>query len=141
MAFKTYRELDVWKKSMDLVVETYRLTKDFPNEEKYGLTSQIQRAAVSIPSNIAEGHGRKYRGDYVHHLCISRGSLTELETLLTIAVRLKFIQRTQAVEVWKLAQEIGQMLNKLIHSLESSPSVPRTPDPGSRTPKKGNHNG
>ncbi len=137
MALKTYRELDVWKKSMDLVVEVYKLTKDFPAQEKFGLTSQIQRAAVSIPSNIAEGHGRKYRGDYIHHLCISRGSLTELETLLTIAVRLKFIQRTQAVEVWKLAQEVGQMLNRLIHSLEPSPSGSRTPDPGHRIPDPG----
>ncbi len=139
MALKTYRELDVWKKSMDLVIEAYELTKDFPAEEKYGLSSQFQRAAVSIPSNIAEGYGRKYRGDYIHHLCIARGSLTELETLLTIAVRLKFIQRSQGMEVWKLAQEVGQMLNRLIHSLESAPSGSRFPDPGSRIPKKGTH--
>jgi len=70
MAIQTYRELIVWKRSMDLVVQIYRLSADFPTEEKYGLKSQIQRAAVSIPANIAEGYGRTHRGDYLRHLSL-----------------------------------------------------------------------
>jgi len=80
MPVQTYRDLNAWKKAMDLVEGTYALTKSFPGTERFGLTSQIQRAVVSIPANIAEGNARKHRGDYVHHLSIARGSLAELET-------------------------------------------------------------
>ena len=73
MAIRHYRDLEVWQKAMDLVEQVYRLAKALPPEERYGLTSQIQRAAVSIPANIAEGHGRLHRGDYVHHLSMARG--------------------------------------------------------------------
>ena len=93
---KTYRELDVWKKAVDMVVMVYELTRELPTEEKYGLISQMQRAAVSVPANIAEGYGRVHRGDYVHHLSIARGSLAELETHITIAVRLDFLARERA---------------------------------------------
>ena len=72
-----YRDLLVWGRAMDLVVETYRLTEAFPREEKYGLVQQLRRAAVSVPSNIAEGHGRDHLGDYLHHLSIANGSLME----------------------------------------------------------------
>jgi four helix bundle protein len=115
----SYRNLDAWKKAMLLVEEIYRLTANLPADERFGLTSQMRRAAVSIPANIAEGYGRLHRGDYIHHLSMASGSLAELETLLTVAVRLKLISRAQAVPCWKLAQDEGKILNKLIASLRS----------------------
>lgn len=120
MGLKTYRDLQVWQKAMDLVVATYHLRELFPSKERFGLVSQTQRAAASIPANIAEGYGRIHRGDYVRHLSIARGSLAELETHVAIAARLEFITRDQAMEVWDLCQEVGRMLNKLIHSLEEN---------------------
>ena len=137
MGLKTYRDLEVWQRAMDLVVELYRLTRTFPSEEKFGLTSQSRRAAVSIPANIAEGYGRTHRGDYLRHLSMARGSLTELETHLTLAVRLEFITRDQAMDTWDLCQRVGKMLNKLIGSLEQrSTPGPHTPnpEPGTRNP-------
>ena len=119
MGLASYRGLDAWKKAMSLVEEVYRLTADFPPEEKFGLTSQMRRASVSVPANTAEGYGRIHRGDYVHHLSMSRGSLAELETLLTIAVRLKLTTRAAAVPCWKLAQDEGMILNKLLASLKA----------------------
>ena len=115
---KTYRELDVWKQAMDMVVAVYKITAEFPAQERYGLASQMQRAAVSIPANIAGGYGRLHRGDYVHHLSIARGSLAILETHITIAVRLDFIQREEAMPLWNATQNVGQMLTKLIQSLK-----------------------
>ncbi len=120
MGLKTYRELQVWKVAMDLVEAVYRLTDKLPDHEKYGLTSQLRRAAVSIPSNIAEGYGRTHRGDYLHHLSFARGSLMEIETLLIISARLKYVTRPRAKETWTLAQQVGQMLTKLIASLAKS---------------------
>ena len=86
-----YSELVVWQKAMDLVTEIYKITATFPSDERFGLSSQARRAAVSIPSNIAEGHGRKSTGAYVNHLSIAYGSLMELETQIQIAVRLNFV--------------------------------------------------
>ena len=114
---KSYRDLEVWNKSMDLVETSYLLTRDFPSEEKFGLMSQIQRAAVSVPANIAEGYGRKHKKEDVHHLSIARGSLLELETHLTIAVRLQYVTRDKAVPAWQLCQSVGMLLNKLLASL------------------------
>ena len=121
---KSYRDLDVWKASMALVKSVYLLTTDFPKSEIYGLTSQIRRAAVSIPSNIAEGYGRVHRGDYVHHLSIAQASLCELETQLILGVDLGFSRRELAQKVWKDSQEVGKMLSKLIRSLNSRPPAP-----------------
>ena len=118
MSIQTYRDLDVWKAAMDLVAQVYVLTRTFPSEEKFGLTSQMQRAAVSIPANIAEGHGRKYTGDYVRHVSIARGSLTELETHLLIAVRLGYVSEAQIQPLWQVAQNTGMMLNRLLAALE-----------------------
>jgi four helix bundle protein len=129
---QTYRDLDVWKKSISLAEEIYQLTRLFPDDEKFGLTSQIRRAAVSVPANIAEGYGRTHRGDYLHHLSIARGSLTEVETHLIIAKRPGFIAEEQAIESWNLAQDIGKMLNKLIASLKDPPAGTRTPESGTR---------
>lgn len=102
---------------MDLVENVYRITQQFPPEEKFGLTSQLRRSAVSIPANIAEGNGRLHRGEYLRSLSIARGSLMELETHLTIAVRLKFLRRESALPAWNLSQEVGKLLNALITSL------------------------
>jgi four helix bundle protein len=91
MSVLNYTELVAWQKAMDLVQDVYLATKAFPKEEKYGLTTQMQRAAVSIPSNIAEGQGRSGRGEFRHHLSIAHGSLRELETQLVIALRLGYL--------------------------------------------------
>jgi four helix bundle protein len=132
MAIRTYRQLDVWQRAMDLVEAVYEVAANFPDSEKFGLRSQMQRAAVSIPSNIAEGYGRTHRGDYVRHLSIARGSLMELETQMTLSVRLKLAPRSRMIPAWRTAQQVGQMLTKLIASLRVS--EPRNPTPETRQP-------
>ena len=112
-----YRELIVWQKAMDLVTEIYQVTSTFPNEERFGLTSQIRRAAVSVPSNIAEGHGRKATGAYLNHLSIAYGSLMELETQIQIALRLNFISTEAASDLIEKITQIAKMLNGLKKSL------------------------
>ena len=116
-----YSELIVWQKAMDLVTDIYKTTRDFPNEEHFGLTSQMRRAAVSIPSNIAEGHGRKLTGAYLNHLSIAYGSLMELETQVQIAVRLNFISSDIALSILANTDEIGRMLTGLKKSLADQP--------------------
>jgi four helix bundle protein len=123
MAIQTYRDLTVWQQSMDLVVEIYRLARQFPADEQFALTSQIRRAATSIPANIAEGHGRLHRKEYLYHLSVARGSLMELETHLQIAVRLDYLDRDQAKQAWTLLQEVGRLLNGLIRSLVKTNST------------------
>lgn len=115
---KSYRDLRVWNRAMDLVIECYRLTKKFPSLENYGLISQIQRASVSIPANIAEGKGRHHLGEYLHHLYIANGSLMELETHILIAGRLTYLNKQEVEEVLKLTGEVGRMLNALIQVLK-----------------------
>ncbi len=112
-----YDELVVWQKAMVLVTEIYKVTTTFPSDERFGLTSQLRRAAVSIPSNIAEGHGRKSTGAYINHLSIAHGSLMEVETQLQISVRLDFINENAMSTLLVQTQEIGKMLNGLIRSL------------------------
>jgi four helix bundle protein len=120
---KSYRDLLVWQKSMDLVVVSYEVAKRLPHNENFGLISQIQRAAVSIPANIAEGHGRRHRGDYLHHLSMSRGSLLELETHLLISVRLGYLQSEDIVSILRLTDEVGRiMISGLIQRLRSKTS-------------------
>jgi len=116
-SIRTYRDLFVWRKAMDLVVTSYDLAKKFPRQEIYGLTAQLQRAAVSIPANIAEGHGRKHRGDYLHHLSMARGSLLELETHLLIAVRLKYVDAGDVQLILESTDELGRMISGLIQKL------------------------
>lgn len=107
---------------MDLVEECYRLTGQFPDRERFGLSIQLQRAAVSVPANIAEGHGRKSTGAYLNHLSIAGGSLSELETHVLIAVRLNYITDHDAVAAMSMLEEVGRMLNGLIRSLEERTS-------------------
>ena len=103
---------------MDLVEVVYHLTKRFPSEELYGLTSQIRRAAVSVPSNIAEGQGRSSPNDFARFLSIAHGSLREVETQILIAVRLKYLHENDADQAIKLCGETGRILNGLMNSLK-----------------------
>jgi four helix bundle protein len=114
----SYRDLIVWQKSMSLVTLIYKLVADLPVNEKYGLTPQIKRSAISISSNIAEGYGRNYRKDYSRFLQIARGSLFENQTQLEIAVNLDFIKANDLEEIKELSVEVEKMLNSLIKKLE-----------------------
>lgn len=113
----TYRDLIVWQKAMDLVVLGYEVSERLPTRERFGLASQIQRSVVSIPSNIAEGYGRRHTGDYFHHLSIANGSLKELETHLLIVVRLKYVTDADIQQAMALASEVGRMLTSLMSKL------------------------
>jgi four helix bundle protein len=117
MALRSYRDLEVWNVSMAMVEAVYRLTAPWPAEERFGITSQIRRAAVSVPANIAEGYGRLHRGDYLRHLSVAQGSLAEVETLLALSARLRLSTRQEALVIWKSCQSIGRLLRKLIKSL------------------------
>jgi four helix bundle protein len=92
MAVQSYRELEVWQVAMSLAEECYKVTKGFPKDELFGMTSQIRRAAASIPANIAEGQGREHTKEFMNHLSIARGSLKELETHLILAQRVSFVE-------------------------------------------------
>jgi len=117
MKIQSYRELDVWKKSMDLVEICYKITCEFPKEELYSLTNQIRRAAVSIPSNIAEGQSRWSTKEFLRFLSIAKGSLSELETQLILTHRLKYISKDNLKEIIELTDEIGKMISGLRKSL------------------------
>ena len=117
-----HKELIVWQKAMQLVVAVYKLTKGFPKTEIYGLASQIQRAAVSIPSNIAEGHGLKQTQAYARHLAIANGSLAERKTQLEIANLLGYLS-PESRQVIDQASEVGRMLWGLRRSLQSRLAV------------------
>lgn len=116
---KSYRDLIVWQKSVKLVTLVYKLLKNFPDDERFGLTSQIKRSSVSISSNIAEGYGRNYTKDYSRFLQIARGSLFEMQTQLEIALNLNFIEAKQLEEIKSLSIEIEKMLNSLINKLKN----------------------
>ena len=113
MALKSYRELEVWRKGMDLVVAVYEATAELPDREQYGLTAQIRRAAVSVPSNIAEGQGRKSTLEFKRHLSIALGSLNEVETCLYLAERLDLVAHAHAESLLGQCAELGRMINGL----------------------------
>jgi four helix bundle protein len=117
MGVKNYTELFAWQKGLDLVEAVYRLSARFPKEEVYGLTAQIRRAVVSVPSNIAEGQGRWNTGEFVQFLGVAHGSLREVETQLHIVVRLKFVSQSDADPVFQLASEVGRLIQGLRKSL------------------------
>ena len=121
MGLQSYRFLEVWQRGIDLVELIYKLSAAFPSDERFGLTSQVRRAAVSIPSNIAEGYGRSHRGDYLRFLSIARGSLSEVETQLIVAGRLKFAIREDLNAAWELCQRMGMILTKRRPSLADVP--------------------
>ncbi len=111
------RDLPVWQKAMDLVVLSYQLTRKLPNSERIGLVAQIQRAASSIPANIAEGLGRRTRGDFVRHLLMANGSVKELETHLQVAVRLSQLTAADIQSALATYDEIGRMITGLVRKL------------------------
>src|SRR5687768_8199034 len=105
-----YRDLKVWQKAIHMITDVYRITESFPADERFGLTAQMRRAAVSVDSNIAEGHGRTTRGEYGNHLSIARGSLKEVETLLEIAHRLGMLDTLTHERLQAQCSEISRML-------------------------------
>jgi four helix bundle protein len=116
-AVKSYRDLQTWKRAMDLVVVVYKATDAWPSGEKFGLTDQIRRAAVSVPSNIAEGQGRSSPNDFLRFLAIARGSLNELETQILIAERLNYLSEDEQDKVLNLADEVSRLLRGLARSM------------------------
>jgi four helix bundle protein len=117
VAVQHYRELIVWQKAIGLVETVYRATENFPKTEIYALTNQIRRAAVSIPSNIAEGQGRNSTRDFLHFLSVAQGSLLELETQIIIAERLGYLDKVQENSLLEATAEISRMLSGLRNSL------------------------
>jgi len=140
----TYRDLDVWTAGMDLVERCYRSTSSFPSEELYGLTNQLRRAAISIPSNVAEGNCRRSTKAYANHVSIALGSHGELETCVEIAFRLGYVDAAERAALIDLSDRVGQMLNGLFRSLKaklaaqkrasSAESRASRPSPESRVP-------
>lgn len=116
----SYKGLIVWQKSIDLVTMIYEVTRCLPDEERFGLTSQIRRSAISIPSNIAEGYGRGSTKSYLQFLSIARGSLFELETQIHIAKGLQFLSEENSSSITKLISEIGRMINSLMIKIKNS---------------------
>jgi four helix bundle protein len=118
----SYRELIVWQKAMTLAKLIYALTQPLPHEEKFGLTSQMRRAAVSIPSNIAEGQARRGTREFIQFIAQAEGSLAELDTQLTLAIDLGYVDPSQAKAAAALIEELRRMLNALRRKLEAPPS-------------------
>ncbi|GBE41192.1 MAG TPA: four helix bundle protein [Nitrospirae bacterium] len=116
---KTYNDLIVWQKAMQLVTEIYLITRKLPKEETYGLSSQIRRSCVSVPSNIAEGFGRNSTNDYVRFLQIANGSLYELQTQLKICSNLKYLSNQIYNKIYEQSREIERMLSSLIRKLST----------------------
>ena len=118
---KSYKDLLIWQKGINIVVNVYELTEEFPKEEKYALTSQLKRAALSIPSNIAEGYGRNSTQSYIYFITIARGSLFELETQLILAEKLKLIKNEKLfANLMNQIVEESKMINSFITKIESS---------------------
>jgi four helix bundle protein len=114
-----YQDLIAWQKAKQLATAIYRVTESFPKTEVYGLTSQLRRAAVSVPSNIAEGHGRLTKGEFCHFLGLARGSLLELETQLAIALDLGIVGEGEHKRLQEMSEEVCRILNGLIDSMQA----------------------
>jgi four helix bundle protein len=128
---QSYRDLDVWKKSIVLTKAVYKLTETFPKQQQYGLTSQVQRSAVSIAANIAEGRSRQSTKEFLYHLNVAYGSLAETETHLTIACELGLISSAVVEGLLEETHAIGKMINGLVRALENR----QFPDPRPQTPE------
>lgn len=115
---RSHHNLDVWKKAVEFVVEVYKVTDSFPKEEKFGLTSQIRRAAISIPANIAEGAARKSDKEFINFLSIAQGSASEIETELLIAYRLGFFNQTDFNRLCTELDDIGKTITGLANYLK-----------------------
>ena len=116
---ESFKDLIVWQKGIELVNEIYKVTKHFPKEELYGLISQIRRAAISVPTNVAEGWGRGTTKNYIQFLEISRGSLYELNTLIIISTNQEYLSSEKCSEIESTINEIGRILNAIITKLEN----------------------
>jgi four helix bundle protein len=110
---ESYKDLVVWQKAITLVFEAYRISRSFPGDERFGLTSQMRRAAVSVACNIAEGHGRHHLGDYCRFLSMARGSVKELETHFVIAEGLRYVTTAELARARSLADEVSRMLSAM----------------------------
>jgi four helix bundle protein len=119
MSIQSYRDLVVWQKAMDLTEQCYQATKMFPSEERFGLTDQIRRAAVSVAANIAEGQGRSHTKEFLNHLSMARGSLMELETLLQIGQRVGYLPVERLESLLTLSAEVSRMSTGLRQKLEA----------------------
>jgi four helix bundle protein len=117
MSISSFRDLRVWQQGMELVEQVYLISKMFPREEAYGLTSQVRRAAVSVPSNIAEGHTREYTKEYLRHISIAQASLAEVQTELEIASRLKYVSEERVSPLLKQSSSLARQLYALRNSL------------------------
>jgi four helix bundle protein len=117
---RNYKDLKVWQKAYQLCLQIYKLTKAFPKEEMYGLTSQLRRAAVSIPSNVAEGYGRRTKGEYVQALYIAYGSICELETQILLSGDLDYLEPGELKKIENFIGEVERMLMALIKSLQKA---------------------
>jgi four helix bundle protein len=115
----SYRKLEAWQQAMLLAERCYTTSADFPANETFGLRAQLRRAAVSVVSNIAEGHSRTTRRAYLHHLSIASGSQAEVETQIELARRLGFLKSDEATELWELTRSVGRLIGGLIRSLET----------------------
>ena len=118
---KSYRDLIAWQKSVELAVSAYQIAKRLPKLEVYELGSQIRRAAVSIPSNIAEGHARKYTREYLHFLAIAKGSLAELQTLMELTIRFGYSKVSDIASVLAMSEDVEKILAGLTSSLNPNP--------------------
>jgi four helix bundle protein len=118
MSIQSYRELKVWQRAMDLIEQCYQATRSFPAEERYGLTSQIRRSAVSVAANIAEGQGRNHTKEFLNHLSMARGSLMEVETLLLASQRVGLLSQESLEPMLAMSAEISRMLTGLKQALE-----------------------
>jgi four helix bundle protein len=117
VATRKYQDLIVWQRAMDLTMEVYAATDDFPRDELFGLTSQLRRAVVSVPSNIAEGQGRGPGAAFAHHLRIAQGSLQEAETQLIVGQRRRYVDQSRVDRILDLAAEVGRLNRRLQQSL------------------------
>lgn len=117
-SIKSYKDLLAWQKAMDLVELVYELTRQFPREELFGLATSLRRAAVSIPSKIADGHERDNTREFIHYLSVARGALSEVETQIEVAKRLAYINEEQQAEFTRLASDTGKIVNGLMNSME-----------------------
>jgi four helix bundle protein len=118
LEINSYKDLRIWQQSMDLAVDSYRASAGFPKSELYGLISQINRSASSVPANIAEGHGRETTGSFIQFLRIAQGSLKELETHIILSTRLEMMDKEKAEQLLLKADEIGRMLRSMIRKLQ-----------------------
>jgi four helix bundle protein len=116
----SFRDLVVWQQAMELVTEIYKVSQKFPKEEVFGLTSQIRRAAVSIPSNIAEGRGKSSRGEFQQFLYHARGSLAEVETQLLIAINLGYLEKPDVSHIMELIARVGKLLHGLLSAIKKT---------------------